>query len=760
MTRWAALAVVAAMLLVLFGAGSARAQATAQTLFVELYVNGAPRPGLVELRMEGERLTVAASALREAGIAVRGEEAVDLKAAGFRPVYDPLGQTLHLTVPAALLPVSYRSGPARERVLAEAATGATLNYDLFVHTGGGRTSASAWSEERVFGGFGSLSNTGVLRAGSGLGNGYLRYDTRLRRVDPARALAFTAGDFITGAMAWTRPVRMGGVQIGRNFRSRPDLVTMPLPSFSGEAAVPSAVDLFIDGYRQQSDTVAPGRFVIDGMPVVSGAGTATIVTTDAVGRQVAASVPFYVAPELLRPGLTDFSAEAGFVRRRYGISSFSYGPAAASGFVRRGVSARLTLEGNGEWSARTTVLGVGAVWMPGLFGTVNGSVLASRANGAWGTQITAGYQYTGRRFSFSAEHRRRSEDFRTLADFDLRDRVASGNGGSSTRAIASVNLDRRGSIGAGYLDVKPLRGARARLATASWSLPVGGKAYAFVSADYDLDRRVVSGRLRFSLALGRGSASAGIGRDRGGGLQMQGEYSRAAPIEGGLGITAGAALDEDGRAYGQGEATLRTRGTQFTAGGSVADRRGSAWAGASGSIVALGGSAFLANDVGDAFAVVSTGGVADVPVSYENQIVGRTDRHGYLLLPRVIAYQPATVSIDPMKLEAGLMPQAVQRRVAVAEGAAAVIAMPIRHLRSATIALVDAGGAAIAAGASATLADGTRSVVGWEGILYVEDIAQARTIAVVRPDGTRCHASVTDFDGTVSFDRREHVSCR
>jgi outer membrane usher protein len=755
-TRWTALAVIAALLIGLMAAEARAASAATQTLFVALFVNEAPRAELAELRIEGDRMTMAASVLREAGIAVRGEADIDLAAAGFAPRYDALAQTLHLTVPAAMLPVSRRGGPAREHVLAEAAMGAALNYDAFVQTGGGRNSASIWSEARLFGSLGSLSSAGVVRVGSGLGDGYMRYDTRFRRVDPQRALAFTAGDLITGATAWTRPVRLGGLQIGRNFRSRPDLVTMPLPSFAGEAAVPSAVDLFINGYRQQSDSVAPGRFVIDGMPVVSGAGTATIVTTDAVGRQVATSIPFYVAPDLLRPGLTDFSAEAGLVRKRYGVDSFAYGRAAASAFVRRGMTPRLTLEGTGEWSQRSVAIGAGAVWMPGLFGTLSASVIAARADGRPGTQITAGYQYASRRFSFAAEHRRRSGAFRTLADFDLRD-VPSG--GSSTRAIASVNLDRWGSLGAGYIDVKPLRGARARLATASWSLPVTRSAFAFVSADYDFDRRAVSGQFRLAFPFGGGSASAGIGRDRGRGFQAQGEYSRAAPLTGGIGINAGAAIDERGRTYAQAEALLRTATVQVSAGGSIANRRGVAWAGASGSIVALDGGIFAANDVSDAFAVVSTGGVANVPVHYENQLVGKTDRRGHLLIPRVIAYQPATVSIDPMKLEAGQMPTDVRRRIAVAEGAATVIAMPIRTLNSATIALVSNDGQPIAAGAVATLANGATTTVGWEGILYVEDVAQARSIAVLRPDGVRCRAAVTDFDRAVSFDRREVVSC-
>ena len=42
-------------------------------------------------------------------------------------------------------------------------------------------------------------------------------------------------------MNWTRPVRLGGGQVQRNFGIRPDLITMPLPSLSSSAAVASTV---------------------------------------------------------------------------------------------------------------------------------------------------------------------------------------------------------------------------------------------------------------------------------------------------------------------------------------------------------------------------------------------------------------------------------------------------------------------------------------------------------------------------------------
>ncbi|MEI2684790.1 fimbria/pilus outer membrane usher protein, partial [Erwinia aphidicola] len=113
------------------------------------------------------------------------------------------------------------------------------------------------------------------------------------------------------SLAWSSSVRLGGIQIARDFSVRPDLVTYPLPSFSGQAAVPSTVDLFVNGYKTSSNSVQPGPYSLTNMPFVNGAGNAVVVTTDAQGRRVSTTLPFYVASDLLKSGLSDFSFSAG-----------------------------------------------------------------------------------------------------------------------------------------------------------------------------------------------------------------------------------------------------------------------------------------------------------------------------------------------------------------------------------------------------------------------------------------------------------------
>jgi outer membrane usher protein len=77
------------------------------------------------------------------------------------------------------------------------------------------------------------------------------------------------------------------------------------------------------------------------------------------------------------------------------------------------------------------------------------------------------------------------------------------------------------------------------------------------------------------------------------------------------------------------------------------------------------------------------------------------------------------------------------------EGAGAIIHMPIRHTRSATVSLVDDLGQPIPAGSVATLPDGSTAPVGWDGILFLSDLPNTLTLDVHRFGGTTCRAVVT-----------------
>ena len=107
----------------------------------------------------------------------------------------------------------------------------------------------------------------------------IRLDSTYVYSDPDTLRRYRLGDFITGGLGWTRPVRLGGVQVNSDFSMRPDLVTFPLPSVEGSVAVPSTVDVLVNSTRLLSRQVQPGPFQIPQLPVITGAGSGIADTT-------------------------------------------------------------------------------------------------------------------------------------------------------------------------------------------------------------------------------------------------------------------------------------------------------------------------------------------------------------------------------------------------------------------------------------------------------------------------------------------------
>ncbi len=151
-------------------------------------------------------------------------------------------------------------------------------------------------------------------------NTAIRLDSAYTFADVNTLRRYSLGDFITGGLAWTRPIHLEGIQINSDFSMRPDLVTFPVPTITGSAAVPSTVNVLADGNLSASSQVAAGPFEVPQLPVVEGAGTISMTLTDAMGQQVTVTQPFYASSTMLAPGLQTFAVQSGLVRRRLGLN--------------------------------------------------------------------------------------------------------------------------------------------------------------------------------------------------------------------------------------------------------------------------------------------------------------------------------------------------------------------------------------------------------------------------------------------------------
>ncbi len=95
------------------------------------------------------------------------------------------------------------------------------------------------------------------------------------------------------------------------FPLQPGFVTFPLPGISGEAALPSTVDLYVDNALRMRRQVPSGPFSIQDLPVTTGQGDARLVIRDILGREQVITQPFYATSRLLKQGLHDYSYELG-----------------------------------------------------------------------------------------------------------------------------------------------------------------------------------------------------------------------------------------------------------------------------------------------------------------------------------------------------------------------------------------------------------------------------------------------------------------
>lgn len=774
-------------------------------LYLDIVVNGKSVAQARKVDYRQGHYYLPAATLKDTGAKVEAPAhelvAVD-QIPGVRVALDNATQRLMISVPPEWLPRQVVDMTQREpaSVRAASSTGLLMNYDAYLNNGPRSASLSVWNEPRLFSAYGTLSSTGAWRRtlrgqDFGGGPGFMRYDTQWRYNDATTMRKYVAGDLVTDTLADSSSVRMAGFQVGRNFATRPDLVTFPIPRFAGQAAVPTAVDLFINNYRMGSREVGPGPFTLQSMPYINGAGTATVVTRDALGREVSQEVSFYVSNDLLRPGLSDYSLSAGLLRKRYGLSSFDYGDLAASGVFRHGVTSGWTATGWTQGAAGFAAAGVGSNVQLGVYGVFSAAVAASHAATgkvgqsdayAWrvrspyaaltgqpaqaaanpsgynaqavkGGQWSLGYSYANQRFSVGVRRTHRDDGFADLGRYRSAGRLAR----QEDQATASLSMGRYGSLGMGWFDVDYGPGQRTRLFNVSYGIALGQGVSLYTSANREICTGGYNAQLSLSISLGDGSsASASVNRDRAGRRSEQASYMRAAPLAGGVGWSLGASHNPGGSVYRQADINWRTQRFDLRSGVYGASGDLSQWAQLGGSVVAMDGALYFSRPVTDAFALISTDGYAGVPVSFENQYVGDTDSSGHLLIPSVSSWYPAHFEINPVNLPADVKIPVAKTEAAIRDRSGLLLRFPVEKQRSAVFSALDASGRPIVPG-SQVQADG-RDVawVGREGEVYLETLPANSLVSVIPANGEpACHITLGPVPAQAGIFRLGPLTC-
>lgn len=747
-----------------FGPSSGGEGDDAGELYLDVTLNGAGS-GLAHFGYRDGALWATTASLRRLGFVLPAGSPNPLKLEslpGVHARYDEASQNVAIEAPLSLLnvPTTVLNSNSRPLPKVTTSTGALLNYDLYGIAGEhGAGGLNAFTEVRAFNALGVLSSTSLARVAGDTGgqDRFVRLDTAWSTSFPESLLTLRIGDTLTDSLSWSRATRIGGIQFGRNFNLQPYLITAPMPSFLGAATLPSDVELYINGVRQYQGSVPAGPFQLNTVPNINGAGSAQIVMTDALGRATTLNFSLYDTHQLLAKGLSDWSTELGVVRRDYGVSSFEYGhDPAASGTWRYGVTDRFTAEAHAEATSELSNAGGGGSWLLGQAGVVSGAAARSSYKGHDGSLLELGYDWRNDRFNFAVGGNRTFGDYRDVASL-----YEAPPPRITAHALSSYTTRSLGSFSVGYLHLRYRDQPATRFANASWFKSIGRRASLNVNLNQDLDRSEDrSVYVGFTITLDdRTSLNAGVSHDQDRSSAAL-DVSHPVASQGGFGWRADVRSGA-GQNGGQAELDYLGRYGRVATGVSAFGDSRYAYADATGSVVLMGGRTFAARHIDDAFAVVSTDGIADVPVELENRPIGSTDSHGMLLVTPLNAYQDNRLSIDPMQLPADVRIDRVRTVAAPADRAGALVRFGITPVRAATIVLVDADGAALPLGTRVRVRgqDGEPALVGFDGIVYLDTLEEHGELDVEMQRG-RCSVHVDYHKQAEGLPQIGPLTCR
>lgn len=671
-------------------------------LAAPIQANGLPAKDPVLLWQHGSGAWVAESSTwQQLGVTLRpGEEGQDLtdQGLGVTVAYNPENATVQLTIPADRKPgqqLTRHGNPVPQ--LSPAIGGVLVNYNLATQLSGGQQATSLALDARTGGRWGVLSTTGQLNQ-SPNGFGMRRGMTAWQKDDLQRQRTWQAGDVY--AIPRIGPVALGGIRLAKDPAALDPLTpTWPVPTLGGIALDPGQVKVLSNQAEITRQDVNAGPFTVDGRNVAFGASQTAVVVRDAYGRETAVSTArLYVAPTLLRPGLSAWEIAAGQVRE----DENRYGTAGVSASWAKGVNDRWTIRAGGQVdeNGKGNVT-VGSTWAPGTWGVLDGEVGRSSDGG---TRWAAGYDYRGPAFGVRLEHEENDGFWRLQSETALP--IV-----SRTQASVSYRPDRRFTVRGIYSAIDTGRsslafaslGASANLGTAGQvSANVlkdlnGGDLQVSASYTYRFGSKASVG-VRARQAPGQDALTTRATYRTDGGLRLAAEHT-----EGDQGSTR-ATADAMTR-YGDARIMVdhydgQTQVAANFSGAVFLDHRG----------VAFGRPAYAS------FAVVDVPGQAGLPVRVNGAPVGITNRQGRVLVTNVPSLLHTTFSLKDKDLPVGVeIGETEKQSVAPRQGGVRVT-FPVLTQNARAFTLT---GASIAPGTLASTPN-EQAIVGYDGALYLE----------------------------------------
>ncbi|WP_373865815.1 fimbria/pilus outer membrane usher protein, partial [Acinetobacter nosocomialis] len=677
-------------------------------------------------------------------------------------------QSLNLQVPASMLTgysveLSGQQTTSSGLLKMKPLNAAILNYSLY-HTITNDESIFSGSAEGIFNSALGNFSSGILYNGSNETSysheKWVRLESKWQYVDPEKVRIYTLGDFVSNSSDWGSSVRLAGFQWSSAYTQRGDIVTSALPQFSGSAALPSTLDLYVNQQKIYSGLVPSGPFDIKQLPFISG-NEVTLVTTDATGQQIITKKPYYFSSKILAKGINEFSVDVGVPRYNYGLYSNDYDDATfASGAIRYGYSNSLTLSGGVEASTDgLTNLGTG--FAKNLFGVgvINADIAASQYKDENGYSALVGLEgRISKNISFNTSYRKVFDNYFDLARVSqiryLKDNQISAEpqnylsysalADEIIRAGINYNFYAGYGVYVGYNQIKYSDNSYKLLsANLSGSLNKNWGFYSSAYKDYENHKDYgIYFALRYTPST-RTNAITSVSSDSGRLTYRQEVFVLSEPKINSFGWGGYVERDQDAHTnnasiYG----SYRARAAYLTGRYNRIGDNDQVALSATGSLVAAAGRIFAANEIGDGYAVVTNAGPQSQIINGGINL-GTTDKSGRFLIPSLMPYRENHIYLDPSYLPLNWNVKSTDQKTVVGYRQGMLVDFGAHQVVSGLVRIVDKNNTPLLPGYSVRINGQQDAVVGYDGEVFVPNLLRQNKLEVDLLDHGSCQVNFT-----------------
>ncbi|MDF3346870.1 fimbria/pilus outer membrane usher protein [Acinetobacter pittii] len=635
---------------------------------------------------------------------------------------------------------------------------AILNYSLY-NTITNDENVFSGTVEGIFNSAIGNFSSGVLYNGSNETSysheKWVRLESKWQYVDPEKIRIYTLGDFISNSPDWGSSVRLAGFQWSSAYSQRGDIVTSALPQFSGSAALPSTLDLYVNQQKIYSGLVPSGPFDIKQLPFISG-NEVTLVTTDATGQQSITKKPYYFSSKILAKGINEFSVDIGIPRYNYGLYSNDYDDATfASGAIRYGYSNSLTLSGGAEAST-DGLSNLGTGFAKNIFGigVINADIAASQYKDENGYSTLLGLEgRISKNISFNTSYRKVFDNYFDLARVSqvryLKENQInpesqnylnySALADEIFRAGINYNFYAGYGVYLGYNQIKYSDNSYKLLSTnLSGSLDKNWGFYASAYKDYENHKDYgVYFALRYTPSS-KVNAITSVSSDSGSLRYRQEIFGLSEPQIGSFGWGGYVERDEDANENNASVyASYRARAAYLTGRYNRFGDNDQVAVSATGSLVAAAGRIFAANEIGDGFAVVTNAGPQS-QILNGGVNLGTTDKSGRFLIANLRPYMSHHIYLDPSYLPLEWEVSSTNQTAFVGYRQGTLVDFGAHQVISGLVKLVDQNNSPLMPGYTVRINGQQNGMVGYDSEVFIPNLLKQNKLEVDLLDHGSC----------------------